>query len=101
MGADRLPLGPTALAFASGLVTRSGLDPLYPGVRARSRGYRVVRKPAVQLDLTGLALPITWSGCVTGLVCWSIGASLVVGATGAVYNRLLDRRADVAGPRAT
>ena len=100
MRADRLPLDPSALAFASGLVTAlvwtlcTLAFALAPGAAAS------FSSQLFHLDVTGLVQPITWGGYLMGLICWSLGAGLVVGATGALYNRLLGRRTTVAGQAA-
>lgn len=43
----------------------------------------------VHSDLSGVAIAMTWSGVLLGIICWGIGIGLVFAAAAGLYNRFL------------
>ena len=57
------------------------------GLAIAPQGTTTLASTLIHLDLSEMSRSLTWSGYLTGLIAWTIGAGFIFWAAAALYNR--------------
>jgi hypothetical protein len=100
MKTDSRTLDARAFGFSAGTIAAALTTLCAFGIAVAPQFTTAVASALIHLDLSEMQRTLTWSGYLTGLIGWTVGAGFIFWAAAALYNRFVRQTSAVAEPAA-